>query len=87
MNTNSRVTGWEAEYGDLRGLEIWTVYRHPEDYPDDYIARLWYGKVPTNKIIQAKTLEDLRALIVRMPGMVCLKASRGDDPIIVETWI
>lgn len=74
-------------------LDIWTVYRHPTDYPDKYVARKFtVGGGGTGGIVRASTdmfvedtLEDVRALIPS--GLVCLERDNRDEPHIVETWI
>jgi hypothetical protein len=69
-------------------LQIWTVYDHPSDYPDKYVARLHVvsksGTGPTTEMFVADTLEELRVLLP--PGLYCLPRYAADDPVIVETW-
>lgn len=66
-------------------LAIWTVYDHPRDFPDVYVARLSILDKPTAKILKADNLADLRA---QLPiGLTCLPRSRGDDPVILECWL
>ena len=71
-------------------LRMWTVYRHPKDYPSKYVARLFEvdsdGPRPTGSIVIAETLERLREEMMQM-GLVMLTRSPGDDPVIVETWL
>lgn len=66
------------------GLEIWTVYDHPRDFPDEFVARLWINDQRTDTLVRGRTLDEVRELIpfdlTRMPRM------EGDDPVIVETW-
>ena len=61
------------------------VYDHPTDYPDKFIARLWYGSVPTRIMATADTLEELRDKIPS--SMVRMDRHPKDDPCIVEVWI
>jgi len=71
----------------VTGLHMWTVYDHPLDYPDGYIARLHViGKKsgPTNIIRTAPTLEEVRKLLP--PGLIRITRSPKDEPQIVETW-
>lgn len=71
-------------------LSMWTVYDHPRDYPEGYIARRWdIGKntsLPTADVIRAKNLRTIRDKMTNM-GLVKLMRSDGDDPTIVESWI
>lgn len=70
-------------------LAIWTVYDHPTDFPDWYVARKHVvaagGTVPTDQVVKARTLDEVRELLP--PGLVCLTRSRCDDPKIVESWL
>jgi hypothetical protein len=70
-------------------LPIWTVYDHPTDFPDCFIARLSlvsrWGNVTTQTILTAATLEDLRSQLPR--GLYRLDRDPADDPVIVEVWM
>lgn len=61
------------------------IYKHPIDYPDKYVARLWDINKPTNIIVLADTIEELRGAIPK--GMVRINRNEKDDPCIVEVWI
>jgi hypothetical protein len=69
-------------------LKIWTVYDHPKDYPDHFVARLYYirhGKPVVSKvIITHEYLEHLRQLLPH--GLTCLTRDIADDPCIIESW-
>ncbi len=71
-------------------LRMWTVYRHPRDYPDKYVARLWEhdadGPRATGSIVIADELERLQDEMM-MTGLVKLMRRPEDDPVIVETWL
>lgn len=66
-------------------LPMITVYKHPEDYPEQYVARVWDVNKPTYLIALADTLEELREAIPE--GMYNLGRQQQDDPCIVEVWI
>jgi hypothetical protein len=71
-------------------VSLWTVYDHPRDYPDVWVARrsevgVGAAPRPTSDMFTAETLDELRALLPR--GLVCLARSPGDDPVIVEVWL
>jgi hypothetical protein len=72
-----------------RCLHMWTVYDHPSDYPDGYIARLFIidSRNPraTSVSVTAPTLEEVRKLLP--PGLYRLHRSPEDEPQIVETWL
>jgi hypothetical protein len=68
---------------------MWTVYDHPTDYPDGFIARLYLAypgfAVPTPSIVTGSTLAQVRERLP--PGLYCLPRDPNDDPKIIETWI
>ncbi len=66
-------------------LPMITVYKHPKDYPEQYVARVWDANRPTNLIALADTLDELREAIPQ--GMYNLGRQPQDDPCIVEVWI
>lgn len=77
------------DYGRLvkqTTVPIITVYKHPADYPDKYVARVFDLKRPTNLAAVADTYEDLLAAIPT-GVMVRMERSSKDDPVIVETWV
>jgi hypothetical protein len=74
-------------------LLMWTVYDHPADYPDGYIARLFTvteaGPVPTGHTMQGKGdfgLHLIRRFMERQ-GFACLHRNEEDPPQIMETWL
>ena len=74
-------------------LDLWTVYDHPKDYPDVFIARrseirssTGGGAVMTGDIVTAHTLQEVR-LNLRNRGLVCLARQPEDDAVIVEIWL
>ena len=72
-------------------LRIWIVYKHPADYPDSYVARLWEiginGPRATDSIIIRETLEDLRDMLEFEMHLSKPMRQPADDPVIVETWL
>jgi hypothetical protein len=94
-SANGRETTTESP--DLTGepvetvLPMWIVYEHPLDYPHDFVARKWRIRrgtpdpVPTDDLLAAPTLDELRALLP--PGLARIAPSLGDEPQIVETWL
>lgn len=67
-------------------LEIWAVYERPTDYPDYFVARKFVGENPTDEVLWAYSLKDVRQLMQRM-GLVSIGRSHNDDPVIVEVWL
>lgn len=72
-------------------LPMWTVYDHPTDVPDAYIARKWLvgpGEtvIWTDETITEEKLEDIQKYMISA-GLTRLHRQPEDDPVIVETWL
>jgi hypothetical protein len=73
-------------------MELWTVYDHPTDYPDEFVARLWIVKFnntveATQTVITDSTLEGLRTKLQANPNLVSIKRYLEDEPQIIEVWL
>lgn len=70
-------------------LTQWVIYKHPRDYPDQYVMRLWKIRAghfwPTNDMALADTLGEIRKNLP--PGLFRIERFAEDDPCIVEVWI
>lgn len=67
------------------GLEIWTVYEHPSDWPQGtFVARKWLLDQRTEQCVTGRSLEEVRGKLP--PGLYRMPRSPTDDPVIVETW-
>lgn len=70
-------------------LPMIVVYKHPADYPNKYVARLWIigsgAPRATLYMAVADTLEDIRLAIPAW--MNRLPRDDRDDPVIIETWL
>ncbi len=66
-------------------LDIWTVYDHPSDHPDCFVARKFVLDKPTDTLVKADTLEDVRRLLPQ--GLHRIARHVCDDPVIVESWL
>ena len=72
-------------------LRMWTVYDHPLDYPNDFVARLFEvdasGSHPTSSIIITPDLQTMRDMLRFEMGLTFLDRQPEDDPKIVEVWL
>lgn len=73
------------------GMDMFTIYSHPKDYPQGYVVRRWVvggGHEPEPREAYATaSLEDARSLVPQDRGLVRMPATPGaDDPTILETW-
>jgi hypothetical protein len=69
---------------------IWTVYDHPREYPDRFVAREFDitpgGITPANNVLTAPDLDTLRTAL-QSQGLVRTTRSPDHDPTIVEAWV
>lgn len=76
----------------MSDMQMWTVYDHPLDYPNEYVARLWLSipgqpdPVWTAHTVACVELERLREFMTEC-GLTRIPRSEGDDPVIIETWM
>jgi hypothetical protein len=73
-------------------LVMWTVYKHPKDYPGDYVARKFVITEdvyrPSKESISSRSLRDVRNLLRSLyPGLIQLKRPPDDEPHVVEVWL
>ncbi len=72
-------------------MPIWTVYEHPTDYPDQFVARRFNILIDkpepqaTDDIVTAASLQELREMLPI--GLTRIPRLHGDEPQIVEVWI
>ena len=67
-------------------MESWTIYDHPDDYPDHYVLRKFIGEQGTEVFFTSDHIEPLRAIVAGM-GLVKFRRMPNDDASIVETWL
>ena len=70
-------------------LEIWTVYEHPRDYPNNFVARKFLFDKPTDEILICDNLDVLRKAIQRASPIILTRIDRSpdDNPVVVESWL
>ena len=73
-------------------LVMWTVYKHPKDYPDEYVARKFVITEdfyrPSNESISSRSLRDVRNVLRSLyRGLIQLKRPPDDEPHIVGVWL
>lgn len=70
-------------------LKMWTIYGHPLDYPEGFVARQWIiaggGEPHPGPARYRKTLAEAREAVPA--GLYRLDRNPGDDPSVIETWI
>jgi hypothetical protein len=69
---------------------LWTIYDHPLDAPQWYVARLHEAHLtesrPLGRWVFDRELARLRCRFER-EGLSCIPRDLRDDPSIVESWI
>jgi hypothetical protein len=71
-------------------LYIWTVYDHPTDFPNEYVARrsdVRGSRIDvTDNIISSTNLAIVR-IALEARGLTKLMRDPHDDPKIIEVWL
>jgi hypothetical protein len=79
---------WESQQRGV--LSMWTIYDHPRDFPDSYVARRFEvteeGSFPTTDTIVGHELESLRLTMIEA-GLVTIGRDESDESQIIETWL
>jgi hypothetical protein len=70
-------------------LEIWTIYDHPLDYPNGFVARKFLLDQPTDEAVYAPTLDEAQKVIKQLSPIQLTRIERlpQDHPNIVEAWL
>jgi hypothetical protein len=74
-------------------LTIYVVYHNPTDYPGKFVVRGQsivaddpHVHIDADPLTVATSLDDAREPLLGF-GLYRMPRQRGDDPVIVETWI
>jgi hypothetical protein len=71
-------------------ISIWTIYDHPKDFPNFFVARRWEveggSPLATTEIITSTSLERVRNEMETL-GLTKLMSTPKDQPHIVEVWL
>ena len=74
----------------MSALVMWTIYDHPADYPDSFVARRWVvdaqGARSTDRVLVSDDVNWLRRQFIE-DGLSCLVRDARDDPAVMETWV
>lgn len=71
-------------------LILYTVYDHPDDYPDHVVVRAWHladGAAWAGSPMLADDIAAARELIPARVARVCVPRDPADPAAVVETWI
>lgn len=85
---NKRIASFtQADFSDMK-MPCIAVYRHPADFPDKIIARVWESSInaPTNMYAEFETMEDAERDIEAAGFTTRIPRFLGDDITIVETY-
>jgi len=85
MNQQDVILDDFSEANSLAQYPIIAIYKHPADYPDSYVARIWNLDKPTPYVVLRDSIEQIRQTVPAT--MKVLMPYKEDDPIICETWI
>ena len=69
--------------------EMYVIYDHPRDYPDEFVVRVWAvagDLIIANQVLgRTQTLKEARNLLPY--GLINRGRHGNDDPAIAEVWI
>jgi hypothetical protein len=97
--TASEFLARQVRYRDRRAvgepvtpLVMWTVYKHPNDYPGEYVAKKFViaedSYQCSKESISSRSLRDVRNVLRSLyPGLIQLNRPPDDEPHIVEVWL
>ena len=78
----------QAEAARRGALTLWTIYDHPRDYPEGFVARMHeIGATsrPTDVTIEGSL--DMIRRTFHDAGLLRFGGHKRDDPTIVESWV
>ena len=67
-------------------VRMWALHKHPSDFPDKYVARLFENETPTATVIAVSNYDDLAIQMMNM-GLVRLDRSHDDPETLLEVWL
>jgi hypothetical protein len=70
-------------------LSMWTIYDHPRDYPQAFVARRFEVSAEIKATRDVRLFASLAACRADMPemGLTRLDRQPPDDAVIVEVWL
>ena len=83
---SQRIARLVAERDTDRGMVTWTIYDHPSDFPDTFVARRFEGGTATPIYLTCRSVDALRS-IFDIAGYFHVPRHADDDPVITETWL
>lgn len=88
MLTNFVDSMQQVDFSDMK-MPMAVIYNGPKDFPNLYMCRIWEGAGchPTNTAVQRFSLEELREDIKAAGFTTRFPRAKGDDPVILETWL
>lgn len=83
---DTHITTFRASWFNYpEKMPMITVFYNTADYPEKYVARLFFFEKPTEAVAVRDTLSEIRDTIPEW--MTRLERSENDDPVIVEVWL
>lgn len=76
----------EVDLSELK-FPIIAIYRHPADYPNKYVARVFDITRPTDTVVVKDSLQELQKDISRNVAKSFIPRDEKDDPFIIGSWI
>ena len=74
---------------DFSGLKMpfIAVYEHPDDFPNQCVARVYDLDKPTDTVMVKETVKEIEEDIRKNSAMVFMKRGTDDVPALVGVWM
>jgi hypothetical protein len=86
MKTDGQHREASLNEAEAEVIDLFVVYDHPKDYPDNFVVRRFIVDKPTGQCWLYDDLEKAR-IDLQNQGRICLPRDPYDDPVIVECWL
>lgn len=76
----------EVDMGGLK-MPLIAVYKHPDDFPDHYVARVFDMDKPTDTVIIKSSLSEIQEDIRTNAAMIFILRGAEDVRSLVGVWV
>lgn len=76
----------EIDFSGLR-MPFIAVYKHPDDFPNQCVARVFDLDKPTDTVMVKETVKEIQDDIRENSAMIFMKRGTDDVPALVGVWI
>ena len=66
-------------------VEMWAIFDHPNEHPENFVAKRFLNSVPTNDFIISVALEKVKQALADK-GLVQVQF-KNENPKIIQIWM